>query len=74
MRMQGTVRLWTDKGYGFITADDGQELFGHIRSVMGDFEFDELLKGTRVEFDTGPSRRHPGKLDATQIRVLSEPA
>jgi CspA family cold shock protein len=72
MRIEGIVRRWTDKGYGFVKADDGQEYFAHIRSVR-EYDHDDLLEGTRIEFDVGPSRRHPGKFDAVDIKVLSEP-
>jgi CspA family cold shock protein len=72
MRAQGTVRKWTDKGYGFINSDDGQQYFAHIKQVR-DYGHDDLLEGSRVEFDAAPSKRHPGKLEAHEIKVLAEP-
>ncbi|MBI3078317.1 MAG: cold shock domain-containing protein [Deltaproteobacteria bacterium] len=48
---QGTIkRLVRDRGFGFIQADDGREIFFH-RSGFPGSEFDTLREGQRVEFD-----------------------
>jgi len=53
---QGTVKWFNDsKGYGFITADGGQDVFVHHTSINGQ-GFKSLEEGQRVTFDivTGP--------------------
>jgi len=46
----GTVaRIFHDGGYGFITAADGQEIYFHHNSVVGD-RFAELKPGAAVRF------------------------
>ena len=48
---KGTVK-WFDrkKGYGFITADSGEEVFVHFSSITGaGFKF--LDDGEKVEFE-----------------------
>ena len=48
-------RLIRDRGFGFITAEDGSEVFFH-RSALASEDFDTLEEGTSVEYnlETGP--------------------
>jgi cold shock protein len=47
---RGTVRWFKDdKGYGRITADDGEVLFVHFSGIVGD-GFRSLNEGDRVSF------------------------
>ena len=50
-RSRGTVKWFsTEKGWGFITRDDGDELFVHYKEIVGD-GFRTLAQGQQVEFD-----------------------
>ena len=50
VRRTGTVRWFTpDKGYGRITADDGEVLFVHYSDIAGD-GYRSLDEGQRVDF------------------------
>jgi cold shock CspA family protein len=50
VRRLGTVRWFKDvKGYGRITADDGEVLFIHHTGIVGD-GFQTLNEGDRVSF------------------------
>lgn len=47
----GTVKWFNDaKGYGFIAADNGKDVFVH-HSVIGGSGFKTLKEGQRVKFD-----------------------
>jgi len=49
--MQGTIkRVIRDRGFGFIRAADGQEIFFH-RSSLQQLNFDGLSEGESVEFE-----------------------
>ncbi len=66
---EGTVKWFSnEKGYGFISREDGDDLFVHFREIQGD-GYKSLEEGQRVEFDvtTGQS----GKLQASNVRKLS---
>lgn len=45
------VRLFKDRHYGFIQADDQEDIYFHRNSVSG-FSFESLEVGTRVEFES----------------------
>ncbi len=48
---KGTVKWFNgDKGYGFITRDDGPDVFVHYSSISGD-GFRSLAEGDIVEFE-----------------------
>lgn len=48
---QGTVKWFNDqKGYGFISADDGNDYFVHHTGINGT-GFKSLPEGARVEFE-----------------------
>ena len=45
-----------EKGYGFITSDEGQDVFVHYSSIQSD-GFRTLEEGQRVSFDVVDSDR-----------------
>ncbi len=49
--MEGTVKWFNaQKGYGFITTEDGKDVFVHYSSIMNE-GFKSLQEGERVKFD-----------------------
>ena len=48
---QGTVKWFNDKkGFGFISQDNGDDVFVHQTSIQGD-GFRTLAEGDKVEFE-----------------------
>jgi cold shock protein len=49
--MQGKCKWWsTDRGYGFISGNDGKEYFAHYKEIVGEGRKD-LQEGQTVEFE-----------------------
>lgn len=65
---QGIVKWFNgEKGYGFITPDDGgQDVFVHFRQIAGT-GFRSLEEGQTVEFDVGRGQKGP---QAENVRVI----
>ena len=53
----GTVKWFNEaKGFGFITMEDGNDVFAHFSAIQGD-GFKTLEEGQRVSFDTEEGQR-----------------
>ncbi len=65
----GIVKWFNDdKGYGFITPDDGgKDLFVHHSGVAGE-GFKSLAEGAKVEFEPSEGQKGP---QATNVRALT---
>jgi CspA family cold shock protein len=65
---QGTVKWFNpDKGYGFISREDGDDLFVHFSEIQGE-GFKTLDEGQLVEFDITDGQG--GKKQASNARKL----
>lgn len=63
----GTVKWFNDsKGFGFITQDDGPDLFVHHTAIISE-GFRTLNEGDRVTFDASNGPRGP---QAGNVRVV----
>ena len=65
-KQHGTVKFFSEKGFGFITGDDGVDYFAHFTEIQKE-GFKSLADGEEVEFDveTDPSGGRPNR--ATNI-------
>ncbi|WP_103981121.1 cold-shock protein [Helcococcus massiliensis] len=65
---KGTVKWFNaTKGFGFLTTEDGQDVFVHYTALEDDGEFRTLDEGQAVEFeiveaDKGPQASNVVKL------------
>ena len=70
--MRGAVkRIIRERGFGFLRADDGREIFFH-RSALAEGSFESLAEGTVVEFEVEKGGRGPRAVNLQVIEGESE--
>jgi cold shock CspA family protein len=68
MRTTGVVKWFNaEKGYGFITPDDGgKDCFVHFSAIQGG-GFRKLEEGQKVEFEVGQGQKGPQAENVTAL-------
>ena len=74
----GTIKkVVSDRGFGFIAAEDGKEYFFHRDGLTSSLDFDRLTGGEKVEFDDRaepqgrPREERPERLTGLESRPQS---
>jgi cold shock protein len=63
----GTVKFFNaEKGYGFISREDGDDVFVHFSNIEAK-GYKTLDAGQKVEFEVGPGRKGE---EAQNVRVI----
>ena len=63
-------KILSQEGYGFLTSDDGREIYFHKNSVLGR-AFPRLKVGTRVRFVEEPGEKGPQASTVHPVRERS---
>ena len=66
-RTQGTVKWFnSSKGYGFISQENGEDVFVHFQSIVSD-GYKTLNENDRVEFLVTDGQKGP---QASEVKVI----
>jgi CspA family cold shock protein len=66
-RRKGTVKWFnSSKGYGFITQENGEDVFVHYQSILGN-SYRTLEENDKVEFSV---KQGPKGLQAAEVKVI----
>jgi cold shock protein len=68
---EGTVKLWTQRGFGFVRPDDNNstDLFLHI-TALTDRSITDLAVGDRVRFNVKADRE--GRPRAVDVELVDD--
>jgi CspA family cold shock protein len=67
MRVRGRVKWFNaTKGYGFISRDDGDDVFVHFSAIQGT-GFRTLEEGEEVEFEVGQGEKGPNAVNVVRL-------
>lgn len=64
---KGTVKWFNEsKGYGFITTEEGRDVFAHYSSISGE-GFKTLAEGDAVSFDVVDGDKGPKAMNIVKL-------
>ncbi len=67
MQQKGTVKWFNEtKGYGFITSEDGGDVFVHYSEIQAN-GFKTLSEGQAVSFEVADGPKGPKAVNVTRI-------
>ena len=65
---KGTVKWFNaEKGYGFITGEDGNDVFVHFSAIVAE-GFKSLEEGAAVEFEITDGAKGPQAVNVTVVK------
>lgn len=71
--MRGTVKWYSrKKGYGFITMEDGTDIFVHYSGIVSEKKFKSIAEGQTVEFEITDGEKGKQAINVTVVETVAE--
>ncbi len=64
--MQGTIKKLTEKNFGFIAKEDGDDLFFHANNLV-DVDFSQLREGDEVTFEVEETEKGNAAVNVKKV-------
>ena len=64
--MQGTIKKLTEKNFGFIAKEDGDDLFFHANNLSG-VDFSQLREGDEVTFEVEETEKGNAAVNVKKV-------
>ncbi len=64
--MQGTIKKLTEKNFGFIAKEEGDDLFFHANN-LSDIDFHQLREGDEVTFEVEKTEKGDAAVNVKKV-------
>lgn len=70
---KGTVKWFNNqKGFGFITMEDGTDIFVHYSGIVSEEKFKSITEGQTVEFEIADCEKGKQAINVTVVETVVE--
>lgn len=70
---KGTVKWFSNtRGFGFITMEDGTDIFVHYSGIVSKEKFKSIAEGQTVEFEIADCEKGKQAINVTVVETVTE--